>query len=380
MGDLRQYRNEIDELDKQLIDLFEKRMNVVLKVAQYKKDNNVEVLQNSREEQVLDKAVDNLNNKDYANEARRFLSATMAISRSLQNRKINNSSEKIAKNIQKGLKLNDNSRIGFAGVRGSFTEEAALKFFGDKHENISYAEFEDVCIALKNEEIDYGVLPIENSSTGAIALVLDLIKKYKFHIVGEECIKIHQHLLTVKGTKIEDIKEVYSHPQGLAQSREFLKHFDWKQIPYSNTATSAKYISELGDKSKAAISGTRAAELYNLEILKDTINTQEENTTRFAILSRDIEVPEDSNKISVMFSLDNKVGTLYNVLRYFSENNINMIKIESRPIKNTPWEYFFYVDFEGDINSVEVINAIKLIEENSAYFSFLGAYVNKMND
>lgn len=379
MATLEDYRKQIDDIDKEVISLFEKRMDVVLNVAKYKKDNNVNVLQNSREDEVIKNAVSNLNNPSYSNEAVKLIEAMMQISRGFQNKKIN-SVPNLEDLTLKKEKIYENAKLGFPGVTGSFTEEALLKFFGKDSNKTSYAEFEDVFKALEMDEIDYGVLPIENSSTGAISVVLDLLKKYGFYIVGEECIKIEQHLLGVKGTKIDEIKEIYSHPQGIEQSSEFLKqNSDWKLIPFHNTSTSAKLVSDLGDKSKAAISGRRAADIYGLEIIKEAINNEDDNNTRFAVISKNFIVNENADKVSVVFSLENKVGTLYRLLRYFAENNINMIKIESRPMKNTPWKYLLYVDFEGSIKSLETGNALKLIEDNSEYFRLLGAYNKVIN-
>ena len=275
----------------------------------------------------------------------------------------------------------NNIRIGYQGVKGSFSEEAMIKYFGENHENNNYEEFEDVFSALKNDEIDYGILPIENSYTGAITSVYDLLVKYGLYIVGEECIKIDQNLIGIKGTKINDIKEVYSHPQGFEQSKEFLSNYsNLKLIPFHNTAISAKYISELNDKSKAAIASLRAAKIYDLDIIQKEINDKDDNHTKFIIVGRKLESSKDCNKITVVFSLDDKSGTLYNLLRHFAENNINMIKIESRPSKNEPWQYLLYVDFEGNIENEDVKKAIRLIEENSEYFKLLGSYkkVNKL--
>lgn len=269
----------------------------------------------------------------------------------------------------------DNSKLGFQGVRGSFSEEALIKHYGENNNARSFEEFEDVFIALKNNEIDYGILPIENSCTGAISKVYDLLSKYGFYIVAEECIKIDQHLIGIKGSKLEDIEEVYSHAQGFEQSTEFLKNYpNLKLIPYHNTAISAKMICDSGDKRKAAIASKRAAKIYGLEIIKERINDKEDNHTKFIIIGRDLEVEEENNKVTVVFSLEDKAGTLYRLLRHFAENNINMMKIESRPNKHESWKYLLYVDFEGNVKDEEVKNALELIAHNSGYFKLLGSY------
>ena len=269
-------------------------------------------------------------------------------------------------------------KIGYQGVKGSFSEEAMISFFGENNKSLNYEKFEDVFISLKNDEIDYGILPFENSCTGAITSVYDLISKYGFYIVGEECIKINQNLVGVKGATVDDIKEVYSHPQGFEQSKNFLRnHEDFKLIYFYNTAISAKHVSKLNDKSKAAIASSRAAKIYNLDILAKNIHDNNNNHTKFVIISKNLQSSKESNKITVSFSLENRAGSLYNLLGHFVKNNLNMIKIESRPSNGELWEYVLYVDLEGNINDEKVKNAIKLIKEETRYFKLLGCYKKK---
>ncbi|NMS89333.1 prephenate dehydratase [Clostridioides difficile] len=397
MEDLTRYRNEIDDIDKELIQLFEKRMNTVLEIAKHKMKNNATIFQKDREEKVLSKAIDNLDNKAYSQETIQFFNSIMEISRGLQKRlmdndreekfecSLNSSNEKFdLSNIDKykSLKYEINKKnilVGFPGISGSFTEEALNKFFNKKISKKQFKEFEDVFIALKNKEIDYGIIPIENSSTGAICETYDLLRKYGFYIVGEECIKIDQNLIGIEGTKIEDIREIYSHPQGIGQSSEFLKqNSGWKLIPFNNTATSAELVKKLQDKTKAAIASKKAANIYGLEIISPCINDIANNYTRFVVISNQIHIDEESNKMSIVFSVEHEAGKLYKVLGYFAENNINMTKIESRPMKNASWRYFFYIDFECSIYNPKVYNLLELIEHNTAYFKFIGVYKNKI--
>ncbi|MER0282367.1 prephenate dehydratase [Clostridioides difficile] len=397
MEDLTRYRNEIDDIDKELIQLFEKRMNTVLEIAKHKMKNNTTIFQKDREEKVLSKAVDNLDNKGYSQETIQFFNSIMEISRGLQKRimdddkeeksecNLNSSNEKFdLSNINKykTLKYEINKKnilVGFPGISGSFTEEALNKFFKKKISKKQFKEFEDVFVALKNKEIDYGIIPIENSSTGAISETYDLLRKYGFYIVGEECIKIDQNLIGIKGTKLEDIKEIYSHPQGIGQSSEFLKqNSNWKLIPFNNTATSAELVKRLQDKTKAAIASKKAANIYELEIISPCINDITNNYTRFVVISNQIHIDEESNKMSIVFSVEHEAGKLYKVLGYFAENNINMTKIESRPMKDASWRYFFYIDFECSLYNPRVYNLLELIEHNTAYFKFIGVYKNKI--
>lgn len=377
MDDLESYRKEIDSIDSEITRLFEKRMDIVLKVAEYKRLNNLPIFHKGREDAVIKKNVARLENKDYEKEIEKFFNGLMEVSRELQSRKLNREKDSFKfkkKNISK------EDVIGFLGPQGSFSEEAFLKYFGEDNKSIAYEDFEDIFIALKNGDIDYGVLPVENSSTGGINEVHDLLVKYGFYIIGEESIRIDQHLIGIHGTKISDIKEVYSHPQGFSQTSEFLKLYnDLKLIPYHNTATSAKLIKELNDKSKAAIASSRAAKIYDLDIIKEEINNIKSNYTRFIIIGKELLKEDDADKISVVFSLEDKAGTLYRLLRYFAENNINMITIESRPIKNENWKYFLYVDFEGSLENSEVVKTLKSVEESSEYFRVLGWYKKRMD-
>jgi len=378
MEGLDDYRKNIDELDKEITELFEKRMDIVLKVAEYKKKNAVPIFDRNRENEVIDKNLGYLKNKDYTKETRKFFIRLMEIARELEHRK-----NKLTISEHKSL-LDQSSiskeRIGFYGVRGSFTEEAMIKYFGENKEARAYEEFENVFLAIKNDELDYGVLPIENSSTGAISDVYDLLYKYGFYILGEVCIRVNQNLVGIKGTTLETITEIYSHPQGFGQSTEFLKAYGkWKKIPFHSTATSAKLVNDLNDNSKAAIASKRVANIYNLEIIEENINNQSENFTRFIVVGKALEKSSKANKVSVVFSLDDEAGTLYKLLSHFAENNINMIKIESRPMKHGPWKYFLYIDFEGDLYSDKVTKALALIEKSSPYFKLLGAYEKNIN-
>ena len=254
MADLDDYRVRIDEIDKEITKLFEERMNVVLNVAKYKMDNNLPIFNKGREDEVIEKNVGYLENKDYAGELKEFYNDLMEVSRHLQDRKMRETEKK--NNIEELKKLKDvhkkdnsDKKVGFFGVSGSFTEEAMLKYFGNVKDPKAYDEFEDVFMAVKNNEIDYGVVPIENSSTGAIAQVYDLLYKYDFYIVGEQCVRAEQNIVGIKGTTLEDVKEVYSHPQPFAQSTEFLKcHPEWKLIPFHSTSVSAKLVSDLKEK------------------------------------------------------------------------------------------------------------------------------------
>lgn len=372
MDALEGYRKRIDEIDSEITRLFEERMDVVLKVAEYKRKNNLEIFHKGREEVVIKKNIDRLKNKDYEREIEKFYNSLMEVSRELQGRKLNREKENLD---IKEFKINEEDIIGFQGVLGSFSEEALIDYFGENTKSKSYETFEDVFKGIDKGEIKYGILPVENSCTGGISEVHDLLIKYDFHIVGEESIKISHNLLGVKGSSLKNIKEVYSHAQGFSQSSDFLKeHKDLLLIQFKNTAISAKKVMDSKDKTLSAIASKRAAEIYNLDILKEGINNLDSNKTRFIIVAKELLKSKDSNKVSVVFSLEDKPGTLYKLLKYFSENNINMSRIESRPTKNEAWKYYLYIDFEGGLYNFGVLKAIDLIKLNSQYFKLLGWY------
>lgn len=269
--------------------------------------------------------------------------------------------------------------IGFQGVEGSFSHQALIEYFGEE-KSLAFEKFQDVFEAIKNNKINYGVLPIENSSTGGIAEVYDLLYKYGFYIVGEKCIKVDHNLIGIKGSTIDDIEEVYSHEQGFLQCKEYLDDYEkWTLIPYFNTAKSAKFIHDKGIKSKGCIASRKAAELYGLDILKPHINYNKNNTTRFIIISKTKEVTKNCDKISIVLSLPHKTGSLYKALRYFEENNCNMLKIESRPMVGKSWEYIFYIDFHGNLNEENSVKLINDIEKESLYFKFLGNYKGEVS-
>ncbi len=269
----------------------------------------------------------------------------------------------------------DSPLVGYQGVSGAFSEQACKNFFSDSVQTKGFPEFEDVYVALKNGDIDYGVLPIENSSTGAINDNYDLIRKYGFYIVGETAVNVDQCLMAVKGTKLEDIREVYSHPQGLAQSSDFFfEHRYMSPMPYKDTAMAAQYVSTLNDTSKAAIASSLACELYGLEMIQPAIQNDKTNKTRFMVVSREFITPVDSDKVSVMFTLPHVVGSLSNMLQITTLYGVNLEKIESRPIKEENWNYYFYIDFTGNIRDKSVSKAIQELKEKSNIFRLLGNY------
>ena len=380
--DLNEIREAINEVDQSLAQLFEKRMELVALVAEYKIENDIPILNSEREKQVIERALESLRDKSLSREMEIFFNELMAISREYQSRYIDGKFVAQTRGSDEAWGINalasretKNLKIGFQGVEGSFSEEALLNYFGKEAVTSSFRLFEDVFKAIDAGDIDYGILPIENSSTGSVNEVYDLLRKYGCHINGEIVLKVKQNLLGVKGASMEDIKEVYSHSQGFQQSAEFFKeHPSWKLIPYHNTALGAKLVSEAGDISRAAVASERAAAIYGLDILEENLNFNSKNYTRFVIIGKDIRLVESSDKISVVLTVRHKAGSLCDVLSLFSQEGLNLLKIESRPIMDKSWEYFFHLDFEGNLQDPHVSRIMEEIRSRTTYFKILGNY------
>ena len=266
--------------------------------------------------------------------------------------------------------------VGFQGVEGAYGHVAVLKYFQGKNiKTTHYPLFEDVVKAVVDKKVRYGVIPIENSSTGGITEAYDLIRRYGCFIVGEQLVKVEHCLLAWPGTKGEDIKEVYSHPQGFAQCRSYFRqHPKMELLNYFNTAKSAELVSRKKTKFMAAVAGAQAAELYGLEILARGINDNNNNYTRFFVIAAEPEPSPQANKITLVLTLKHEPGSLYNALGRFAANGINMLNIESRPLEGKSWEYFFHIDISGNLIDANVQKALNEIEVDGSC-RVLGNYV-----
>jgi prephenate dehydratase len=266
-------------------------------------------------------------------------------------------------------------KVAFQGERGAFSEQAGIAFFGEKMEPVAFNTFEDVFKSVKKGFVDFGVIPIENSLYGSIHQNYDLLQKYNVFIVGEIKLRIRHYLLANYGVSLKDIKKIYSHPQALAQCEKFLKRLsDVEIIPTYDTAGSAKMIKEKKIMDGAAIAGKQAGKFYGLKILKAGIENHEKNFTRFLILSREKIIASENPKTSIIFTTKNIPGALYRALGVFAKRDINLLKIESRPIIGQPWRYMFYLDFEGSIEERVCSDAIKELKRLTDYYKFLGTY------
>jgi len=264
-------------------------------------------------------------------------------------------------------------KAAFQGERGAFSEDAVISFFGEV-ETLPCRNFYNVFEAVLSTEVDYGVVPVENSQAGSINETYDLLLSHPVSIVAEINIRINHCLVALPGESLTSIKTIYSHPQALAQCQEFISKLNVEVFPGYNTAGSAKKIKEEGIKNAAAVASRRAAEIYDLIILAPDIETNINNYTKFFIISKKRAERAKMNKTSLVFSTKNIPGALYNILGAFANRNINLTKLESRPGKDRPWEYVFYVDFEGHMDDAICRDALEEAKEKTSFIKILGSY------
>lgn len=376
MTDLQELRQEIDDIDRQIVALFEKRMEICQDVARYKIETGKKVFDREREQEKL-RAVKALAHDDFNRHGvEELFNQIMAMSRKLQYRLLDDNGVRgrlpfiMTEEIER-----EKVRVVYQGVEGAYSQAAMKAYFGDHITSVHVKEWRDAMEAIAEGSADFAVLPIENSTAGSVSDMYDLLVEFENYIVGEQIIPVKHALLGVPGASLEDIKTVYSHPQALAQCREYLEqHREWKQSPLENTAVAAKKVAQEGDKSQAAIASAFAGELFGLSVLADQIYSSETNSTRFIIVTNQRIFQMDAGKISICFELPHSSGTLYNILSHFIYNNLNMTKIESRPISGRNWEYRFFVDFEGNLSDGAVKNALRGIREEAKNMKILGNY------
>lgn len=377
--DLSVTREEIDKVDKQIVELIEKRMDLALQVAEYKMSTGKPIYDRQRELEKLDKLGHMASTEFNAKSVQELFLQIMSVSRRYQYRVIGDQDHVIEKMFTKIAHLNitDKTKVVYAGVPGAFAETAMIGYFGEKINGSNVKDFHEVAQSVAEGKADYGVLPIENSTAGFVNGIYDLLDRFSLSIVGEQKVCVNQCLLGIPGTELLDVKTVFSHPQGLMQSKEYLEQTDWKQVSMANTALSAKKVHDDMDKTQVAIASQRAAQIYGLSVLNPKLNVSDNNTTRFVIVSKKREYEEKANKVSISFSLPHTCGTLYNILAHFIFNNVNMTSIESIPLSGKQWEYCFFVDFEGNLGDVDVVNALKGIMAETENFRILGCFVSE---
>ena len=375
MEDLGKLRDQIDSIDDQIVKLFEERMKVSEGVAAYKRSVGKPVLDKEREKNKIEKVTAKTTNAFNRQGVESLFNQIMAISRMLQYQRLASERTDLEGFYEGEMKVTSETKVVYAGVPGAYAESAMLNYFGTEIDGFNVETFGDAMEAVHSGLADYAVLPIENSSTGSVNDVYDLLSDYDNHIVGETMVKIEHALLALPGSSLDQIRTVYSHPQGLMQCSRFLdEKRGWQQVSLQNTAASAKRVVDDGDLSQAAIASKQAAKNYGLIVLKDHLNDLDNNSTRFVVISHKKMFETDANTISICFETLHQSGSLYSVLSHFIFNGLNMTRIESRPIHGKPWQYQFFVDFTGNLKEQAVKNALHGIQSETESFRILANY------
>ncbi len=369
---LADVRNDINEVDEKLLELFVKRMEMSERVAAAKKRSGLPIYNAEREKEILDRAKQN--GGRFGDSARIFFNMLIDISSSYQQMLLYGEDGKLRKRIMTAGNRLSGKKIACQGTVGAYSHIAAEQFFGDDAEVEFYGNFSEVFDAVTGGEKDFGVLPIENSTAGVVDDVYDLLTRHGFYIVGETDVAVNHCLLAPKGTKLEDIREVYAHPQALAQCARYIKRNGFNANEYSNNAVAAKNVAEWNDKSKAAIASGMAGEKFNLDIIQEGIQDVGGNQTRFIVISKNLIIRDGADKISLTFCLRHETGTLYRTLSRFASSGLNIFKIESRPLKGSSFEYRFYIDFNGNVHDEKICSLLCALSTEVTGFKFLGNY------
>lgn len=359
-NELDELRKRIDEIDEKTAKLFEERMNAVREISAYKRARGIAVLDEKRESAVIKKNAAHIADKEIREYYPPFISAVMKLSRDLQ------------------IRQTEGLRVSYGGTEGSFGYSAAKKAFPNA-KLFAAPSFEQAYKGVENGEYDCAVLPVENSYAGDVSTVTDLAFSGNLYVNAVIETPIEQHLLMKKGAKIDEISTVISHPQALSQCSEFLNKKGSKTEEFSNTALAAQYVAESDDTTLAAIASADCAERFGLEIAERAINSSKNNTTRFAVFSRtqNLPSPDETNEnlhFILVFTAKNEAGSLAQALNVIGAHDFNLRTLVSRPMKTLLWNYYFYVEADGNIATE---NGRAMLQELSAVCSqlkLLGAY------
>ncbi|MBQ8946202.1 MAG: prephenate dehydratase [Lachnospiraceae bacterium] len=374
--DLGELRTKLDEIDAQIVELYEERMDVCAQVADYKIATGKRVLDREREQSKLNSVRGMTHNEFNAKGVEELFEQIMSMSRKLQYRKLAESGAVGSLSFIETDKLDTaRSRVVFQGAEGAYSQMAMMKYFGEDINCFHVDTFRDAFVSLDEGSADFAVLPIENSTAGTVASVYDLLMEFESYIVGEQIIRIEHCLMGCPGSRTEDIRTVYSHPQSLMQSARFLNsHPEWKQISMQNNAFAAQKVRDDADPTQAAIAGEQAAHAYGLEILQKGVNQAEDNRTRFIVVCNKKIFLKGSKHVSICLEVPHASGSLYHMLSHFIYNDLNMTRIESRPIEDRDWEYRFFIEFDGNLEEPAVKNAIRGLREEARALKVLGCF------
>ena len=379
--DLMELREQINEIDREMLDLFLRRMQVSSNVAEYKRQNGLPVLDAARERELLANIAGQAG-EDLDEYAIVLYSTILSLSRSYQHKKLSPDSKygAIIENARETTAklFPEKARIACQGVEGAYSQIAASKMF--KIPSILYfSSFDGVFAAIESGMCEYGVLPIENSTAGSVKRVYDLMVDHNLYVVRSMRVKIDHNLLAKPGTKLSDIKEIFSHEQAIDQSAAFLRTFkDVKITVCPNTAVAARMVAESDRTDVAALSSRDCAELYGLESLANSVQDKSNNYTRFICVAKNPQIYPGADRTSIMLVTPHKPGALYNVLARINALGLNLLKLESRPLPEREFEFMFYFDIEGSAYSPELLELISELESDSEEFKYLGTYAESI--
>ena len=373
--DLLELREQLDAIDGRIVELYEQRMDICRQVAEYKIATGKKVLDRQREAEKLASVKSLTHNEFNSQGIEELFEQIMSMSRKLQYQLLTKSGSlgRLPFICVDSLET-ENARVVFQGADGAYSQAAMLQYFGKDVNSFHVDTFRDAMNAIDEGSADYAVLPIENSTAGIVNEIYDLLQEYENYIVGEQIIRIEHCLLGVPGARLEDIRRVYSHPQSLMQSAKYLADHGWQQISMQNNAFAAKKVAEEKDPAQAAVASEHAARIYGLEVLQRKVNHSGTNSTRFIIVTNQKIFRRDAGKVSICFEVPHESGSLYHMLSHFIYNNLNMTKIESRPIEDRNWEYRFFIDFEGNLADSAVKNALRGLRDEARNMKILGNY------
>ena len=349
---LEELRKKIDEADPKIVKLIAERIRISEEIGKEKKKLGKQVEDAEREKIVLEKVKsiareENMSEEDIESVYQQIFAA--------------------CKDVQGMV-------VAFQGEIGAYSEEAAFRFFGTSTQTKPCESLEDVFKAVEEGEAQFGIVPIENSLEGSISRAYDLLLDSTLRVCGEAELRVSHCLIANPGARLDLIKKVYSHPQALGQCQAFLKHLDGELIPTYDTAGSVKMIKEKGITDGGAIASERAAEIYGMKVIAKEIEDNPNNFTRFFILSKQDSPPSGNDKTSIVFSVRHRPGALFEFLRELAARKINLTKIESRPTRQKPWEYNFYLDFEGHGEDKAPKEALEKLRDSSVFVKVLGSY------
>jgi chorismate mutase/prephenate dehydratase len=349
---LDELRKKIDGIDARIVELVAERQSISKEIGKGKNKTSKLIEDRERELRVLEHV--------------RGLARDMKISPG--------DVENIYRQIITASKKIQGVAVAFQGEPGAYSEEAAFRFFGKSTQGVPRETFDAVFEAVEMGKAPFAMVPVENSLEGSVTRAYDLLLDSPLMICGETELRISHCLIAIEGATMDTIKFVYSHPQALGQSRNFLNHLKAEIIPASDTAGSVRMIKDQGRLDSAAVASARAAEIYGLKIIATEIEDNPHNFTRFFVLSKEDSPPTGNDKTSIVFTLKHKPGALYDCLREFAERKINLSKLESRPTRHQVWEYNFYMDFSGHREEKGIAEALKALEEHAVFVKILGSY------